>query len=172
MLSYQLHYGVCALLGIAGVAAILFGLKGGRRIGVAAPFIIGGLALVLYGGSFGFVQRIARYGEIIRVAESRGQASERTQFVRKVERAGLPVAAIEPVAVLLLALGFGGLARASDAKAAASGGVLTGEERAAADTLDSDSGDDDFGDSLLEGEPVRDDAFEGEAFDADDEIGG
>ena len=166
MLSGQVHLIVSALLAVAGLAAVVFGVMRGRSVGARAPFILGGLALVLYAGAFLFVQKVARFVDIAAVAEVTGQANDDTRFVRRVERASFPVAAIEPVAVLLLALGFGALARASDARTSS---ALPQDAPPAPAPDAAEGAGDAFAEDLLEGEPVGGDESDGDVFDADAE---
>ncbi len=119
--AMYVHFAVCGLLAVSGFLAILFGLTRGGRVRARMPFVLGGLVLVLYAASYGVTYWGSRFGVLAGMAEGSGRGNEQTQMVRKLEALSFPAAALEPIAVLMLALGFGAIARATPTGAAPAG---------------------------------------------------
>lgn len=118
-----LHEGICVVLLLAGVVAVVFALTRGRRLGAGRAFGLGGLCMAVYAVVFFATERFGRVADVILAGEAAsGTAqfeSERGAMVLKWMFAVDLNALVEPIALVLLALGFGALARAEDARRAA-----------------------------------------------------
>ena len=115
--SSYVHFAVCGLLALTGLVAILFGLMRGSRVRARLPFALGGLVLILYAAAYGVTYYGSRLGVLAGMAEGVGGATEQTRLIRKLEALSYPAAALEPIAVLMLALGFGALSRGTQSGA-------------------------------------------------------
>ena len=108
----QITYGLTVF---TALITIVFAIVRGRRLGAGLAFGIGGLMLLLYAGGFLFSFSLtAKYGAAVSMARSTGRNTPESEFVERVRDSNVPLSLLEPVAVLMLALGFGALARASD----------------------------------------------------------
>lgn len=171
LLSVQVHYVVCGLVGLAGLLAIAFGIMRGGRVRARLPFMLGGFVLVCYAGLFAVVQFAGRSAALAKAGESLGRASEQTQMVSNLMAASFPTALLEPIAIWMLALGFGAIARASDARGAAGAPAGPGPDEETEDEMLFGSGEDPgAADEDILGAEGDDDAF-AESDDAETDLG-
>jgi len=128
------------LLALTALLAIIFGVSRGRKVGAGLAFGMGGFFLLVFSAGFGFTFLLAtkmNMAGLAGVAQKMGDAPKEAALLAKTVPLSVPVSVLEPIAVLLLALGMSALARntASLAPAGAAPAVDDAEDQ---------GGDDEF----------------------------